>query len=110
MKRFKPTITQVAARAGVSVGTVSHVLNGKPHVSPKTRERVLKVLREMHYLPNGVARSLRMRKTYILALVVLDLSNPFYPEVIKGVENTARAYGYKAVSYTHLTLPTNREV
>jgi|DewCreStandDraft_1066081.scaffolds.fasta_scaffold00216_83 DNA-binding LacI/PurR family transcriptional regulator len=99
MKRFKPTITQVAARAGVSVGTVSHVLNGKPHVSPKTRERVLKVLREMHYLPNGVARSLRMRKTYILALVVLDLSNPFYPEVIKGVENTARAYGYKVVVF-----------
>lgn len=96
---MKPTIAEVARRAGVSVGTVSNVLNDKPHVAPPTRRRVLRALHALNYHPNGVARSLRTRRTLTLGLVVLDLSNPFYAEVVKGVENTARAFGYRVVVF-----------
>jgi LacI family transcriptional regulator len=96
---MNPTIAEVARRAGVSVGTVSNVLNNKPHVAPPTRRKVLAALKALNYHPNGVARSLRTRRTLTVGLVVLDLSNPFYAEVVKGVENTARAFGYRVVVF-----------
>lgn len=96
---MSPTIVEVARRAGVSVGTVSNVLNNRPHVAPHTRRKVLRALKALNYHPNGVARSLRTRRTLTVGLVVLDLSNPFYAEVVKGVENTARAFGYRVVVF-----------
>jgi DNA-binding LacI/PurR family transcriptional regulator len=96
---MKPTIAEVARRAGVSIGSVSNVLNVKPHVSSRLRRKVERALKSLNYHPNGIARSLRTRRTHTIGLIVLDLSNPFYAEVIKGVENTARALGYKVVIF-----------
>ena len=93
------TIEEVARRAGVSVGTVSNVLNNKPFVSPETRRKVEQAILELNYSPNAIARSLRRGRTRSLALIVLDVSNPFYPEVIQGVEHTAREYGYHVILF-----------
>lgn len=107
---MKLTIAEVARRAGVSVGSVSNVLNAKPHVSPHLRRRVERALKALNYHPNGIARSLRTRRTHTFGLLVLDLSNPFYAEVIKGVENTARALGYKVVIFDVGYNPHNTRV
>ena len=89
-----PTIRDVARRAGVSLQTISRVLNGKAEVSPETRERILHVIRELDYRPSTQARGLATRKTYALALVIPDISNPFFADVTRGVEDEARARGY----------------
>ncbi|MBX6364723.1 MAG: LacI family DNA-binding transcriptional regulator, partial [Gemmatimonadetes bacterium] len=90
------TSHDVAARAGVSQPTVSLVLGGNPHarVAPATRERVLRAAEELGYRPNLVARGLVRRRSYSLGVVVPDLSNPFYADVVSGVERVAVRAGY----------------
>jgi LacI family transcriptional regulator len=83
-------IKDVAQRAGVSIGTVSNVVN-RPHmVSAATRTRVLSVIQELGYVRDESARQLRARRSRIMALVVLDLANPFFVEVARGAEQAAR--------------------
>jgi LacI family transcriptional regulator len=77
-------MTEVAAQAGVSVTTVSHVLSGRRPVAEATRTRVLQVMEELRYRPNTLAQSLRTRRTMTVALIVPDLTNPFYPMVLRG--------------------------
>lgn len=88
-----PTISDVAKRAAVSPTTVSRVLSDSDRVSDTTRERVLEVMEQLGYRPSAVARSLRRRTTDVLGLVIPDITNPFYPEVVRGAEDAAATAG-----------------
>jgi LacI family transcriptional regulator len=89
-----PTVQDVARRAGVSVATVSYVLNGTRFVSAGLRERVLAAVRELHYEPNAAARTLRSNRSHTLGLILPDLRNPFFTETVRGIEDVAEAHGY----------------
>src|SRR5258708_25616110 len=80
-----PTIEDVAKRAGVAPITVSRVINGSGYISDKTRARVEKAIAEVGYIPNKVARSLRLKRTNTLALVITDITNPFFTTLSRGV-------------------------
>jgi len=90
----KPTIKDVAKLAKVSHTTVSRALNDRPRVSLRTKDRILGVARRLNYQPNVAARSLKVRRTKTLGLVITTIINPFYPELAQGIENTAREMGY----------------
>lgn len=83
----KPAIKDVARLAGVAVGTVSNVLNDRPTVSPENRERVLAVIAQLGYVPNATARQLRTGELTTVGAVVLDLANPFFTEMARGIED-----------------------
>jgi DNA-binding LacI/PurR family transcriptional regulator len=88
-------IQEVARRAGVSTATVSRTINNSPLVGPATAERVWKVIEELRYYPNKQARSLVSGHSRILGLIVSDITNPFFPELIKGFEDIALRNGYE---------------
>jgi LacI family transcriptional regulator len=88
------TIDDVAREAGVSSMTVSRVINHKGDVSPATRQRVLDVIEQLGYRPSGIARGLATQRTGTLGLVVPDVANPFFSDVVRGVEHVAYAEGY----------------
>ena len=87
------TVEDIAQAAGVSVATVSRVLNGSPKVASGTRRRVLRLMDQMAYAPNNLARNLRARGLRVFGLVISDIRNPFFTEVERGVEDAARASG-----------------
>ena len=87
------TIRDVAAKAGVSAATVSRIINNKGQATPETIARVHAVIKELGYKPNVVARSLTSRKSNTIALLVPTISNPFFPELARGVEDVANSYG-----------------
>ena len=87
-------LRDVARQAGVSVGTVSNVLNRPDVVSPKTLERVQKTIAELGFVPNGFARQLRSGYSRTIGLVVPDVANPFFTEVARGVEDAASKRDY----------------
>jgi len=87
----------VAERAGVSVSTVSHVINGTRPVSDELRQRVLAAMDEMGYQPNRLARSLRRGETHTIGMVVPDSANPFFAEVARGIEDTSFEHGYSLI-------------
>ena len=86
-------IKDVARQAGVSVGTVSNVINRPDMVSADTRARVLEVIDELGYVRSESARQLRAGRSRIIALLVLDMANPFFVEVASGAERAARETG-----------------
>ena len=88
------TISDVAKLAGVSPVTVSRVINNADNVSPATRARVEKAIAELGYVPSGVAKSLRLKRTRTLALIVPDIQNSFWTTVARGVEDAAQSRGY----------------
>jgi LacI family transcriptional regulator len=92
------TIKEVARRARVSVGTVSNVLSGTVRVSPQLAERVSKAIRELDYHPNHVARSLKIKQTKLLGMVIPDITNPFFPLIVRGAEDAALKNGYLLVT------------
>src|SRR5699024_4767668 len=92
------TIKDVAKKANVSISTVSYALNGIDKVSPKTREKILRVAEELQYRKNGLASDLKRKKTKTVALIVDDLSGPFYSEIIKGVQDVVTDHGYDLVA------------
>ncbi|MFB9329884.1 LacI family DNA-binding transcriptional regulator [Paenibacillus aurantiacus] len=93
----EPTIMDVARQAGVSVATVSRVLNGSTLVNASTQEKVMEVVRSMHYTPNAIGKQLRSQKTMTIAVVVPDISITYCVEIIKGIENTANPLHYKII-------------
>jgi LacI family transcriptional regulator len=95
--RDRVSIADVARRAGVSTTTVSHVLSGRRPVALATRERVHNAVLELGYRPHGPARSLRTRRTQLIALAVPDISNPFYPSVMRGMADELATSGYRVV-------------
>ncbi|WNV84631.1 substrate-binding domain-containing protein [Umezawaea sp. Da 62-37] len=92
-----PSVKDVAERAGVSVGTVSNVLNRPDKVSAATRETVLAVIAELGFVRNSQAAQLRAGTSRSLGLVVLDLANPFFHDMARGVEDVATELGYALV-------------
>ncbi len=92
------TVKDIAEAAGVSITTVSLVLSGrKCRVSQKTREKVLRIARELDYQPNHLARSLVTRKSHTIGLIIPDISNHFFSELAKGVEMEAQSSGYNII-------------
>jgi LacI family transcriptional regulator len=88
------TVEDIGRAAGVSVATVSRVLNGSPKVAQRTRRRVLRVLDELGYAPNNLARNLRAQALRVFGLVIPDIRNPVYTSLQRGVEEVARARGF----------------
>ncbi|MEU6452146.1 LacI family DNA-binding transcriptional regulator [Streptomyces sp. NPDC046979] len=89
-----PTMVDVARSAGVSVATVSHVLNDTRPVLPGTRQAVLDAVEELGYTPNTLARSLVTARTRSIGLAVSAISNPYFTEILQGVEASALEHGY----------------
>lgn len=88
------SIYDVARESGVSVFTVSAVVNKKSHVGKKLRERVEAAIRKLSYRPNLLARSLAKQKTLTIGMIVPDIANPFFPMVVRGAEDAAQKHGY----------------
>ncbi|MCL5986193.1 MAG: LacI family transcriptional regulator [Actinobacteria bacterium] len=88
------TIKDVADRAGVSTSTVSHVINNTRFVSEETKQKVLSAIEELSYYQNAQAKSLATGKSHIIGLIVSDITNPFFPELIRGAERNATQQGY----------------
>ncbi|NUS52941.1 MAG: LacI family DNA-binding transcriptional regulator, partial [Nocardioidaceae bacterium] len=91
------TIRDVAQAAGVSPATVSRVLNGKVEVAEELSRRVREQVELLGYRPNGLARSLRMRATQVLGVVISDVTNPFFTSMVRGIEDQAQQAGYSVV-------------
>ena len=90
-------IVDIAEKANVSPGTVSKILKGTYIGSSETKNRVLKIAKELGYTPNLIASSLKSRKSRTIALMVPDITNPFFSELSKGVEDVAREYDYSVI-------------
>lgn len=94
------TIKDVAKRAGVSISTVSRVLNGLDRVNDDTKEKILRVIEELNFTPNNIAASLVTKKTKMIGIVVPEIINSFYSAVIHGVEEYAKANGYNTLIFS----------
>ena len=92
------TIAEVAKRAGASTGTVSNVIRGTVRVSPGLRARVEAAIRELDFHPNEIARSLKVNQTYMLGMVLPDVTNPFFPQIMRGAEDRALERGFLLVT------------
>src|SRR5262245_3136356 len=91
------TIQDVANAAGVSVATVSRALSNPDVVAEKTRRRVMAAIHSLNYVPNAAAKSLRTAQSKRIVVTVPDIANPFFSQVIRGVEEAARLEGYSVV-------------
>lgn len=91
------TIYDVAREANVSMATVSRVVNGNPNVKPATRKKVLKVIEELGYRPNAVARGLASKKTTTVGVIIPDISNMFFSELARGIDDIANMYKYNII-------------
>ncbi|MBQ0140361.1 MAG: catabolite control protein A [Kurthia sp.] len=91
------TIYDVAREANVSMATVSRVVNGNPNVKPTTRKKVLDVIERLEYRPNAVARGLASKKTTTVGVIIPDMSNVFYAELARGIEDVATMYSYNII-------------
>ncbi len=90
-----PTILDVALKARVSIATVSRVVNNSSHkVNLITRKKVLRAIRELDYRPNALAKGLLMKKTMTIGIIIPDISNPYYAEIVRGIQDMADQYGY----------------
>lgn len=91
----KATIKQVAAAAEVSTATVSRVLNDSGYVSDEIRERVLETVRRLNYQPSAIARSLKQDKTYMIGVIVPDISNAYFMGISRGIEDVVGQQGFQ---------------
>lgn len=90
-----PNIVDVALKAHVSIATVSRVVNKSDHkVNRVTQERVLEAIRELDYRPNALAKGLLMKKTMTIGIIIPDISNPYYAEIVRGIQDVADQAGY----------------
>lgn len=93
-------IVDVALKANVSIATVSRVVNKASHkVKAATREKVLEAIRELDYRPNALAKGLLMKKTMTIGIIIPDISNPYYAEIVRGVQDVADRAGYAVMLY-----------
>ncbi|MEC2071774.1 catabolite control protein A [Alkalihalophilus marmarensis] len=91
------TIYDVAREAGVSMATVSRVVNGNPNVKPATRKKVLEAIERLGYRPNAVARGLASKKTTTVGVIIPDISSIFFAELARGIEDIATMYKYNII-------------
>lgn len=94
---MKITIKDIAEMTNLSKATISRVLNNKPDVSEQARKKVMEVISQHNYNPSSVARGLAMNKTHTIGLILPDITNPFFPELARGVEKRAKEYGYSVI-------------
>lgn len=92
-----PLIKDVARRAGVSIATVSRVINNNDSVKPKNRERVILAIKELNYQPSGIARSMRSQNTRVLGVVIPDIQNPFFTSLIRAIQDVADENQYNVI-------------
>ena len=97
MEKQNVTIYDVAHQAGVSMATVSRVVNGNPNVRPKTREKVMKVIKELNYHPNVIARGLASKRTRYIGVHLPDITNPYYSSLALGIDDIANMYEYNII-------------
>lgn len=102
------TLADVAERAGVSAMTVSRVVNGRAGVGESTRERVERAVQELGYRPNVLARGLKANRSSTLGLIIPDITNPYFPEIVRGAEDVALEADY-TVFLSNATEDTRRE-
>lgn len=93
----KVTMREIAQRAKVSLGTVSHVVNGTAAVRPKLKARVLEAIRNLGFQPSALAQGLRQNRIRMLGMIVPDITNPFFPAVVRGAEDVAFRESYRLV-------------
>ena len=91
------TLKMVAEKAGVSVNTASRAINNKPDISKETKKRILQIAKELGYIRNAAAVALRTKKTGTIGAVIADNRNPFYAEVLNGIEEAAREKNYHII-------------
>lgn len=103
------TIYDVAREANVSMATVSRVVNGNPNVKPATRKKVMEVIERLEYRPNAVARGLASKKTTTVGVIIPDISNIFYAELARGIEDIATMYKYNII-LSNSDQNTNKEL
>lgn len=94
---MKSTIYDVAKVAGVSIATVSKVINNTGQISEKTRQRVLEVMKSLNYLPSAIASALTGKGTYTIGLLIPDLANPFFAEIARSVEDRGQELGFSVI-------------
>jgi DNA-binding LacI/PurR family transcriptional regulator len=93
----KVTLKEVAKLAGVSTATVSNVLNDSKYVSEELKRQVLKVVEALNYSPNDIAKSLRVKESKLIGLMISDISNPFFSSVVRGIEDTLSENQYNVL-------------
>lgn len=104
------SIKDVAKEAGVSIATVSRVLNNIDVVNEETKKKVVDAIKKLGYRPNIVARSLKTQKTRTIGIVIPDISSQFYPEIVRGAEDVANIYNYNIIlCNTDLDLEKEKE-
>ena len=95
-KRKKVTIVDVAAKAGVSKTTISRYLNGKfEYMSEESRQKIADVIEELGYRPNSLARSLKSKQSFVMGVIVSDITSPFSPILLKGISDCCERFGYR---------------
>lgn len=94
MKYHHTTIKDIAKVTKLSPSTISRALNNHPRISQRTKEEVLKISKQMGYIPNLFARGLVKKKTYLIGLLVYDFCNPFYAELTRSIQETSKEFGY----------------
>lgn len=110
MTMKKINIKDIARIANVSHTTVSRALNDKSRIRSETKEKILAIAKELNYRPNFIARSLVMKRTKTLGLVITTIANPFYIELAQGIEATATRLGYNIIfCSTHSDLSTEKQ-
>ena len=91
------TIKDVAKQAGVSIATVSYVMNNDPRIKKETADKVLKVAEEINYLPNGIARNFKKNKTNNVLVLIHNFGGPIYQEILEEIHTTLKALQYKMI-------------
>lgn len=109
MRKGRPTIYDVARLAGVSTATVSRALNGKGQIAPATRRTIDEAVEQLGYRPNTIARSLVTRSTQTIALLLPDITNPFYAELVAGIQDQVLAEGHTMLLCTTESDPEREE-
>jgi len=94
---MKPKLNDVAELAGVSVTTVSRVINDHGYLSQKTKDKVFKAMKELHYQPNNMARSLQGKNTKLIGVIFSDINNPFFAELVSRIEKILFSKNYKVI-------------
>ena len=97
MEKQSITIYDVAKKAGVSMATVSRVVNGNPNVKPGTRKKVMEVIDELDYRPNAVARGLASKKTTTVGVIIPDVTNVYFSSLARGIDDVATMYKYNII-------------
>lgn len=91
------TMKEIAEKAGVSQSTVSRVINGSSSVNPAVRDKVMECVKKYHYQPNIIAQSLVGHRSLLIGVIITDISNPFFSDIIKAIESEAEKYGYTII-------------